>query len=313
MIITALATLAVSCSKDTQQSGLEMRFSVPEVRSGQVSDLNSDGNSFTVYCVRTDAATHNNPLTVFDNETVTRIGGLWQTENIRMWVKDKDYRFASVYPETETLTGATVAYNGPADKYVSITGYALWDKDLMVSTPIVCEANTYIAERKQVALTFTHILSDLRFNIKLTSELATSPNPTATLKSVKLYGLSTSADYSEGSWTPGEVHTADNTPFNGADIVITASNTVSLFGGDIMTIPQDITAAMKIDFEYTVGSNPDIKRESFKIADLIASTPSFGQSKVYTFTFRINGDIITFDVPQVEEWKEATGGIITVE
>ena len=81
--------------------------------------------------------------------------------------------------------------------------------------------------------------------------------------------------------------------------------------GEILLFPQYVKQGLYFEITYEVN---DVEREPVRI-DLTSLPLSEWQAGMrYRYSFTVSdSDRILFDVPTVNPWEEATGGIIIVE
>lgn len=313
LLATALLSVA-SCTESMEQdmetagdSGA-IRFSLPTLtRSaiGSEDDLNTDGQSFSVWgCYRHTDGTGSD-VQIFDNTTVAYGSGSGWTYGggLQYWHSGNTYDFYALYPSVETL-GDAVSSVACTDGTFTVKGFdATKGHDLMTAEKTGISVVAGQTEPPgPVALKFQHLLARVTF-------AARSEGGNATVHSISLEGLAVKGDYdssAETAWsntTKGSVSVVKETsvtPAGDADV-----------SGDLLLIPQSLTDGVKLTVRY----DTDAEKEKTASYTLPATTVSMWEAaNHYRYSFTLTGGgYIVFDPPTVNAWSDAIGGNVTID
>ncbi|KAB4398487.1 fimbrillin family protein, partial [Bacteroides thetaiotaomicron] len=177
-ILPLLATVLLSAASCTESVVQDMetagdsgaiRFSLPTLtRSaiGSADDLNTDGQSFSVWGSYRHTSGTDNDVQIFDNTTVTYGSGTGWTYGggLLYWQSGNTYDFYALYPSTGTL-GDAVSVACTDGTFTVKNFVATKGHDLMTAerTNIVIEADK---APESVSFKFSHRLTRLAFNIR---------------------------------------------------------------------------------------------------------------------------------------------------
>lgn len=314
LVQAAVLLSATSCTESTEQ-GMEtagssgaIRFSQPALtRSaiGSTDDLNTDGQSFSVWGSyhHTDGTGSN--VQIFDNTTVTYgFGTGWSYEGgLQYWHSGNTYDFYALYPSTETLGGG-VPVACTTDGTFTVRGFdATKGHDLMTAEKTGISVVAGQTEPPgPVALKFRHLLARVTFT-------ARSEGGNATVRSISLERLAVKGDYDSSAdipWsnmTKGTVGVEKETlvtPAGGADV-----------SGDLLLVPQSLTDGVKLTVCYDTDAETG-KTASYTLPATTVSTWEAANHYRYSFTLT-GGGYIVFDTPTVNAWSDATGGNVTID
>lgn len=284
--IAALVLLTGSCANDNEPIATDpnaIAFQT-SVQTRAVKESFGKGDAFTVW-----GGYDGNATNVFDDETVTYNGVNWSySGGTRYWVSGKMYDFYAVYP-----TGV-----GNSDENGTIT-VADFDtstnKDLMTA-----EATNMDGSNPQtVPFTFRHELARVQVVAQCDAGVTATLN-SASLGNVKTQGTLVRTSTAEWSNTSNSTLTD-----SGSQI----TDTYTLFGGDLLLIPQT-PASLSVEIERSSGTSIN---ETFNLADY--TTTEWVAGETYRYTIQIKQDIIaiTFSNFTADEWGEThTGGDINI-
>lgn len=284
--IAAFVLLTGSCTNDNEPMATDpnaIAFQT-SVQTRAVKESFGQGDSFTVW-----GGYDNNATNVFDDETVTYNGTNWSySGGTRYWVSGKTYDFYAVYP---TDVNASCDANGT----IIVTNFNSTDTDLMTA-----EATIMSGSNQTVPFTFRHELAQVQVVAQCDAGV------TATLKSASLSNVNTQGTLvrtSTAAWS----NTSNSTLTDNSGSQIT--DTYTLFGGDLLLIPQTPTT---LSVGITRSSGTSIN-ETFDLADY--TTTEWVAGKTYRYTIQIEQDniAITFSNFTADEWGEThTGGDINI-
>ena len=271
-------------------------------------------------------------VTVFDRVNVFRQNGGWGYDDVRYWAPERTYDFYALYPSGVAEAGSTTEDEGVPE--FSIVDYEALapdkdgtQRDLMLAsaTGMVYDPQEAPGGPDKVLLHFTHLLARIDLVCRpYVSQDSWPDGYSPKVYSAKLYGLGKTATFQAGNfdsgntqsirgcWTiSGQTVTDESKPY--ADAVITEASikeeTVLL--RDVMVFPQSFQPGICFKIEYSASDNA-LRSSIIELITLPLEAWEAGRHYVYTFTISPEGRII-FDVPDVQPWDEATGGIIIVE
>lgn len=304
--LAACSTTVTGSAEDAAPSAA-IRFAAAPTKAAVASEANMD--AFAVWGWYSDDAT--TPVPVFDATTVTRSSGQWTYDGTRYWLLGKTYNFTALHP-ADLPAGTTV--KATADGSITIEGFdATQSRDLMTAS--VSAINYATVEAIQaVGFTFSHLLARVAFvgNLDVQS-VEYVPEMSATIHEAKLYGMSKTGTYvstdGEAKWTQVEA-TTEGAPFASSNTGITLTmEGVSVFD-DLLLIPEKVGREFCIYVKYSVNGGET--REQVISLDSLVGTFEAGKSYRFTFTV-VDEDHILFDRPTVNNWNDASGGIVVIE
>lgn len=300
IFILSILGLLSSCSTEVikqTDTGDVIEFA-STVSKAAVDNNFSEGSSFSVWGWRTNSENQQNA--VFDNTEVKNYAGYWGYEGVQYWYLDNTYDFYAVYP----FGNGNVFHDGTiliSDFDSSKTGTDVVDLMTAEKTVFYDGSNS-----GRVDLKFRHLLAKV-------SILGHSEGSDAHIESISLTGVGTKGSYtkniSEEKWT---VDSASGL-FEKSDFNLTS--TPSDIFGTLLLIPQSVDK-IKLNIEYSYPEIIDSSTGKPLVKNLIYNLPasySWEAGKSYRYTFALNGDYIIFDTPQINQWNDASGGIIIVD
>ena len=257
---------------------------------------------------------------VFDATKVSTADGVtWSYENPRFWLAGKTYAFHALYPSADVLPG-TADYT--ADGTLSVTGFDLSRQfDLMAATVPAMDGSL----AAPVAFSFTHLLSRVQVVGKRSESTTGIVGFTPRVHAVRLYGMPgtgnlsvNAADLTDksvvlGAWTGSDATSLDS-PLavfqSDAGVEVTTDGILLL---DALPLPQRITQDYYVEVEYSTDSaGSERKVATVQLTSLPVTTWEVGRQ--YRYTFNVSDDSrILFDIPTVNGWDEAVGGITIVD
>lgn len=302
-LLLAPALLLAACATEVtdlpspEGSGAPIAFQAPQTRAAV--EGTADMNSFSVwgwYTPGTDA----NPLTpvpVFNAKKVTRSGDSWTYQGLQYWIGGKTYDFYAVHPAIETLKadGCTASYD--SNGTLNINAFdATKGHDLMTAQQESMDGSN----PQTVGFTFQHLLA--RVNIQVQAE-----GGTATIASASLNGIPVEGSYDSGNTANPWTLTTTTHTFTTSNQSATSIPS-SLFG-DLLLPPQVVSNFnLSVTYSFTGGAD---ETKTISLPTDVISQWEAGQN--YTYTLILTSNYISFTVPEVNEWGEASGGIIIVD
>lgn len=326
-VITALllASLVVSCSKNDILSSPdtdspEIDFSTPSLSRGVVAS-SDDMSAFDVWGWYSPTTGNGAQTQVFEARKVTNTGSGWKYDIPERWQQGNTYRFYAVYPSKDEDPKYQSA-NYDESGNLAITNFdCSYAVDLMTaSEEVVCYDNGYPGK---VNMTFSHELARVRFIGKRHGGTVGIPNFNPIIISAKLYGmykigsLSASKDMNQVEtkiWTIDRNSvTFESLPFIEKDY---EKKEITFEGfnifDDILMLPQEIEVSYYLEVVYSTDSGKTTRNIKTQLVSMPVKKWESGKSYLYSFTISAD-DRILFDKPVVDEWGEATGGIIIVD
>ena len=272
-------------------------FQTPETRAAK--DGFGAGDAFSVWGWYADDAAGTNPRQVFNAEEVTNGGNnSWSYDGTQYWIAGKTYDFYAVYPTTVTATvspGGTIKVD---DFDASQTGADA--VDLMTASATDVDGSN---PPSAVGLRFGHLLS--RVNIMVQAE-----GSDAQISQARLSGIKTKGDYDSGQqsapWTLDGTTSSFDLPSGGNH---TATSVPSDLLGDLLLPPQPVSG-FTLSVTYSFAGTPAATKEITLPADVV---PLWVAGQSYTYTLTLSSNYISFGISVVNEWGEASGGIIIVD
>lgn len=286
----------------------------PELTTDNLKEMyvfasNEDGNVFDV-----------NPKLVY------RIGETneWGYDNLVAWKAHKNYNFVAY--AGKNLEGNVEANTGNKSlKFSDIVVDGSEDNqfDLLYSNTKSI-TTTAVDGNPKIDFTFEHLLSMVQFTLKSGFGETTQVK----IKNFKFYGLRTTETYDASQESPAwtstsTVNTIGDTNFTSADEEIAQYDAVDTKDvvNSWVVIPQQNVASGKVEMvTFTVNvvdgeSNTQIGTEKTFKAKIPSITWEKGYRYNYIFTITpeqmgVAGQYITFDAPEVTEWKDDTDLII---
>ncbi len=313
-LLAAALLSAASCTESMEQdmetagdSGA-IRFSLLTLtRSaiGSEDDLNTDGQSFSVWgCYRHTDGTGSD-VQIFDNTTVAYGSGSgWTYEGgLQYWHSGNTYDFYALYPSTETL-GDAVSSVACTDGTFTVNGFdATKGLDLMTAEKTGISVMAGQTEPPgPVALKFQHLLARVTF-------AARSEGGNATVHSISLEGLDVKGDYDSGK-EPLWSNTTEGTVSVEKETSVTPAGDADV-SGDLLLIPQSLTDGVKLTVTYDTDAEKG-KTASYTLPATTVSMWTAANHYRYSFTLT-GGGYIVFDPPTVNAWSDAIGGNVTID
>lgn len=248
-----------------------------------------------------------NATNVFDGETVTGSGNVWNyTGGTRYWVAGKTYDFYTVYPadifsgQSGTSTDAPSVTCSPEGIVTienfdaSATGAAA--VDLMTASATSVDADNMINAGDAVELSFKHELARVNFTV-------VSEGDALTISDAKLYGISHTGTLSGVQWTLQTASTVDNTPFKTKTLGITDTQKHLLFEGDLLLPPQTLSdgAILAFRYQYEGEGDTDSHGVTLDVKTTNVAKWTAGQRYNYRISIPQNPVDISLDVT-VKDW-----------
>lgn len=282
----------------------------------------NDLTKFFVYGYYTKADATNNPVNVFDGETVTLADGAWGYTNTRYWVPDATYRFYAYSCENGTSTceaGLDLTGTTTQQRALSLTGYTLHDHhDLIFAT----NDNGIIGKETgnaKVAFTFKHILS--KINVVFDSEFA--PGYDVVISNVRFENIYDKGNYDPyDEWTSeSRTSTNENNPTKVELALVSGKDVASAADANVegsVELKAETVSGYVIPHEYgeslvRLVFDIDVKQgdDTMFSRTLTGSwKPNWGLGKAYTYNVTISGtaadlEPIVFETSQsIDGWGE---------
>ena len=301
--LSGVALVLGACTSEVADGGnapadgpVPISFQTPETRAAK--DGFDAGDAFSVWGWYADDAAGTNSRQVFDAEKVTNGGGnLWSYDGTQYWIAGKTYDFYAVYP---TDVNAQVSQKGT----ITIENFDASQTGADAVDLMTASATGMNGDSPQmVGLRFGHLLS--RVNIMVQAE-----GSDAQISQARLSGIKTTGDYdssnSSASWILDGTTSSFDLPSGGN---YTATSVPSNLLGDMLVPPQPVSGFI-LSVDYSFAGTSAATKEITLPADVVSQWEA-GQS--YTYTLTLSSNYISFGIPVVNEWGEASGGIIIVD
>lgn len=252
---------------------------VPIVAIGEVSDMEVSEQEVETRAIRYNYEsefasqtfkiwgwnTSNSNSVVYDNATVSKVGGKWVPVGNKKWKYDAVYSFVALYPDRTGINLNVTADPASANFTYTHQTNAGAAYDYMLA---YFEGNGFDTKGK-ATLVFTHPFTCVKF----------AAGAGVTVNSVKLSGLYASGTCSVSkneSTSPGDYYTYSWNPSSAGHEITTT------IGTELLLIPQNLATQ-----NVTVVANITVDGISFNSTANL-STGSWLAGKVNTYTFTIN-------------------------
>lgn len=281
---------------DPELNEYPIAFQAPQMESRGAVDDAQDMSDFWIWGWRTSE--NESLVPVFEGEKVS--AGNWTYEGgTRYWVMDQTYNFYAVHP-VFPLEGNETTVNVTPDGTFTINNFdcsKTGDKavDLMTAVRSVkCGTDGYPGK---VSMPFQHELAKVDI-------VGQSEGSDAYITEIQLTGINSTGNYVMSEWELDETEIVTYTK-DGFSLPAVPTN---IFGS-LLLIPQSVKdIKLRITYKF-----PGIANSSqTQILFLPATPDKWERGKHYQYSFTLKGNYIIFNSPQVNEWKEASGGIIIV-
>lgn len=328
-----VSLLAVSCTSRIDADGSntgaitfqQIHAETKAIVSG--NELPAGSRSFVVWGWHGDGT---DVVNDFESVKVEEKDSKWTYDgDLRFWEFGKTYDFYAVFPSE--ISGPTMNVDDSGN--ISITSFDCSKTgedivDLMTASDkgiIYNEGD----DPQPVSLTFSHELARIVFVAKNHSGSQGVSGYKPVVHGVKLYGMYRTGDmgisYSPDSrknvsWTIPSSSSGESSPTSVSDPLgqmnkqVQVTETEGKTVLEMLVFPQMVGKDFFIDISVSTadGADPSIKNSSVQLSSLPVMEWKAGKQYRYSFTITPD-DRILFDRPTVDEWDEATGGIIIVD
>lgn len=281
---------------DPELNEYPIAFQAPQMETRGAVNNELEMSDFRIWGWRTSE--NESPVPVFEGEKVS--AGSWTYEGgTRYWVMDQTYNFYAVHP-VFPLEGNETTVNVTSDGTFTINNFdcsKTGDEavDLMTAVRSVeCGTDGYPGK---VSMPFQHELAKVDI-------VGQSEGSDAYITGIQLTGITSTGNYVMSEWELDKTEIVTYTK-DGFSLPAVPTN---IFGS-LLLIPQSVKdIQLSITYEF-----PGIANSSqTQILSLPATPDKWERGKHYQYSFTLKGNYIIFNSPQVNEWKEASGGIIIV-
>lgn len=290
--ICAVATLA-SCSKDevvSYDKGEAIGFSNPFVNKATRAVSAADPSYSTVPLTSFNVWGTANGVPIYTNEPVNVVDGVGTpTTTTNYWVKDVPYRFAALANASEvTLT------SGLPTTVKNFTAPTTADKDL-----IYAKTDEIVGKESgnsNVPLTFTHLLSKVKFTVTNTP----ADNYFYKVTNIKVNGKTigdVNITTTPATWA-GKADSEDD--YEVADIDITDDTNTAYCAQELLLIPGTFTISFTVNTYFgSIAAENLVKSQNYSHSNQVLATGT-----AYNFVISIApGEIIKF-APSVTNWDD---------
>lgn len=316
----ALLLLAAGCSRTIDGAAPSRGDAIgfaPAASRAAVEDF-AAGDAFAVWGWYTpeDASSQ-----VFDATKVsTQDGATWSYDDLKYWKSGKTYDFYALYPATDALPATAAGYT--SDGRLSVGEFdAVQQVDLMAAAATGMNGSSPAV----VQFAFTHLLSRVQVVGKINESSLGIEGFTPRVYAVRIYGVPrmgtlslaaadlTASGAVRNAWTGSDPTTAavPLAAFSSDAGAGVSSDGVLLL--DALSIPLQLTQEAFVEVEYSTDSaGANRKTTAVQLTALPVTIWEAGRQYRYTFSISDEGRIL-FDIPAVNPWSEAVGGIIIVD
>lgn len=302
IVAVCVVTGMVACTSspggetDPELNEYPIAFQAPQMETRGAVNNELEMSDFRIWGWRTSE--NESPVPVFEGEKVS--AGSWTYEGgTRYWMMDQTYNFYAVHP-VFPLEGNETTVNVTSDGTFTIKNFdcsKTGDEavDLMTAVRSVeCGTDGYPGK---VSMPFQHELAKVDI-------VGQSEGSDAYITEIQLTGITSTGNYVMPEWELGRTEIVTYTK-DGFSLPAVPTN---IFGS-LLLIPQSVNEIqLSITYEF-----PGIANSSQTQTLRLPATPDkWERGKHYQYSFTLKGNYIIFNSPQVNEWKEASGGIIIV-
>lgn len=264
-ILISAAVMLASCGenevlKDTpvkNTGAIAFGYNLPTSGTRTVKTSFAEGDAMAVDGFQTTE--QGEVFTLFANDKVTKVDEVnWTYENTRYWDIASTYVFYAMYPYE--------VKHSFADGLYAITDFVVNDDTDKQQDVMIAEEKNAMPENL-VTFNFNHLLSQVNFYLKVSSEYDMKGIKNVTLASFDVEGIRNTGSYQQtgfntenqnvvGKWTPASEGEYDMPTVTTASPVAT-KDAVSTIQGGLLMLPQDLTSVKaKISYRlnYTNGT-----------------------------------------------------------
>lgn len=313
VIATVAALAASSCVKIDQDPIVRESISFAPVAAKSTKAIIS-GNEYPTTESFKVSAFYEGTQTYFENLTASYSNPYWVTSTDEYWPLEGTLTFYSYSPAS--ASGVSIdATNG-----ITATGYTIQNSTQMETD--LCYASTTaidcVAHPDEVALQFSHALSQVVFRVKAADYYSTATNDVAlALTSLSLNGINSVGDFANGTWSNQDV-LRDYTISNTATALTYTNQTPDLIDlASYLFIPQELgnNAALSVGYNIAqVSGNNNYTLTNPPVSIPLGGTITRwepGKKYIYTLTIGMN-NVITFTATAVG-WQDDDYNIIVEE
>ncbi len=319
----AVVAFFSACQNDDVVSGsqLPIALSVNGTRADVLVNLPA-GTEFAVTAKRCQGNSWNaaSAVDVFKTgvQAVTVDGtGACSYSPVEYWKPGNSYRFRAVSPISEGVVNCTDNLNGD----VVISDFTVnpstdYQKDLLLSDLVSVSTPTPLGEPAAVALTFRHLLTNVRVQI-IEDTIFYEGGDVFNITSVKLTGLYGKAtytgDFDSGNWSidPSASLSCGVNFTNHIAPDSYSDTSADIWAGGLKLIPMTVSNQVNLVLDYTVSHNGGEPAPKNVVIPIPSITWEAG--KIYTYQLALSEDLyIHFGNITVESWgsTQSSGTVI---
>ena len=325
LYMAGASLIAISCTKTTApgtEASPEDAITFSGVDTKAAVDTPDDISSFSVWGWYSDGTAGTDAVNVFNADKVSKsTDGSWGYDGLRYWLSGKTYDFYAVYPDAEALN-VSCTQEGTLEVKgfdASFTGSSA--VDLMTARSTDLDGS----KPEPVALTFGHLLTRIRFAVKLSSDIPADYKVNVTSIGFTAYSrgdMTYAADAADPSWNP------DANSFNSFDLTVTNGGltgaaviasggendpeTVSPDDYDLLMIPQSMSQNSEVSITYTLENDvPAGDSGYWSMTDTaninLKSRPAWEPGESLTYTIMISNYNVSLQL-SVGDWQDGNSG-----
>ena len=331
LLTMAGASLTViSCTKTTApgtEASPEGAITFSGVDTKAAVDTPGDIRSFSVWGWYSDGTAGTDAVNVFNADKVWKSADGWTYDGLRYWLSGKTYYFYALYPDTGALNGVSCGQDGTLEVNgfdASATGSST--VDLMAARSTGLDGSN----PEPVALTFGHLLTRIRFAVKLSSDIPAGYKVNVTSIYFTAYSsgdMTYAADAADPLWTPDAnsfdrfALTVANGGLTGEAVIASGGEndpeTVSPDGYDLLMIPQSMSQNSEVSITYTLKNDvPAGDSGYWSMTDTaninLESRPVWEPGESLTYTIMISNYNVSLQL-SVGDWEDGNSGNEDIE
>lgn len=263
-----------------------------------VDDLTDESNfnKFFVYGSYENGGSY---VLVYGNDVVNKVEANWINEKLQYWVNGKNYKFAA-YSDGNTKLESGVTFTD-ATGALEIEDYVVGTNDLIAVDEV--SQTGQASGNDKVALTFSHLLSKVKFTFSTTF----GDHLTVTVTDLTVKQVENKGTWDGTQWTPSVPSVTADKSYDASGLVATSTGTES---EECYVLPQS-NIDLKASFTVTVTDegNNTIAEKTFSNVSLASGSDNKWVDG-YAYNYKANitpanmgANPIEFN-PSVSSWED---------